>query len=98
MPWPVGPIPLARYQRLPFESEIAEMTAAAAAFYGLPGNAAMLPVPGSEMAIRLLPRMIGPGRVGILASPSVLLYGTGGLAVGETKIGNQFICATCAPP
>jgi cobalamin biosynthetic protein CobC len=27
----------------------------------------MLPVPGSEIAIRLLPRMIGDGRVGILA-------------------------------
>ena len=67
VPWPVGPIALARYQRLPLASEIAELTEAAAAFYGLPGNAAMLPVPGSELAIRLLPRMIGPGRVGILA-------------------------------
>lgn len=67
VPWPVGPIALARYQRLPFASEIAGMTEAAAAAYGLPANAAMLPVPGSELAIRLLPRMIGPGRVGILA-------------------------------
>jgi cobalamin biosynthetic protein CobC len=67
VPWPVGQIPLARYQRLPFASEIAEMTEAAAAAYGLPGNAVMLPVPGSEMAIRLLPRMIGTEPVCILA-------------------------------
>ena len=67
VPWPVRPIPLARYQRLPLAREIAEMTEAAAACYGLPGNAVMLPVPGSEMAIRLLPRMIGLGHVGILA-------------------------------
>jgi cobalamin biosynthesis protein CobC len=67
VPWPVGSIPLARYQRLPFASEIAAMTDAAAAAYGLPANAEILPVPGSEMAIRLLPRMIGAGRVGILA-------------------------------
>ena len=66
-PWPVGQIPLARYQRLPLASEIAEMTAAAAAAYGLPANTAMSPVPGSEMAIRLLPRLIGARRVGILA-------------------------------
>jgi cobalamin biosynthetic protein CobC len=67
LPWPVPPIPLARYQRLPFASEIAGMTKAAAGAYGLPTNAVMLPVPGSELAIRLLPRMIGTGRVGILA-------------------------------
>ena len=42
----------ARYQRLPFAREIAEMSAAAAAAYGLPANATMLPVPGSEIAIR----------------------------------------------
>jgi len=31
-------------------------------------------------------------------APSFLVYGTGGLAVGQVKIGNQFICPTCAPP
>jgi cobalamin biosynthetic protein CobC len=67
VPWPVGPVALERYQRLPLASEIAEMMEAAAGFYGLPANAAMLPVPGSELSIRLLPRMIGAGRVGILA-------------------------------
>lgn len=67
IPWPVPAVSPARYQRLPFAREIAEMTAAAAAAYGLPANATMLPVPGSEIAIRLLPRMIGDGRVGILA-------------------------------
>lgn len=38
------------------------------------------------------------GRLGIAVAPSFLLYGTGGLAVGQVKIGNQFICAVCAPP
>jgi cobalamin biosynthesis protein CobC len=64
--WPVPQIPLARYQRLPLASEMAQMTAAAADAYGLPANAAIVPVSGSELAIRLLPRMIGAGRVGIL--------------------------------
>jgi len=64
--WPVPQIPLARYQRLPLASEMAQMTAAAADAYGLPANAAIVPVSGSELAIRLLPRLIGAGRVGIL--------------------------------
>src|SRR6202049_4224749 len=64
--WPVPQIPLARYQRLPLAREMAQMTAAAADAYGLPANAATVPVAGSELAIRLLPRMIGAGRVGIL--------------------------------
>lgn len=64
--WPVPQISLARYQRLPLARELAQMTAAAAEAYGLPANAAMVPVAGSEIAIRLLPRMIGHGRVGIL--------------------------------
>jgi len=38
------------------------------------------------------------GRIGITATPAFLLYATGGLAVGNTKIGNSFICAGCAPP
>jgi cobalamin biosynthesis protein CobC len=64
--WPVPQIPLARYQRLPLSREMVQLTAAAADAYGLPANAAIVPVPGSEIAIRLLPRMLGPGRVGIL--------------------------------
>jgi cobalamin biosynthetic protein CobC len=64
--WPVPQIPLARYQRLPLASEIEQMTAAAAEAYGLPANAAIVPVSGSEIAIRLLPRMMGDGRIGIL--------------------------------
>jgi cobalamin biosynthetic protein CobC len=64
--WPVPQIPLVRYQRLPLAREIEQMSAAAADAYGLPANAAIVPVPGSEIAIRLLPRVIGQGRVGIL--------------------------------
>src|ERR1700731_2946243 len=64
--WPVPAIPLARYQRLPLACEIEQMAAAAADAYGCPLNAAMVPVSGSEIAIRLMPRMLGRGRVGLL--------------------------------
>jgi cobalamin biosynthesis protein CobC len=64
--WPVPQIPVVRYQRLPLAREIAQLMQAAAGTYGLPANAAIVPVPGSELAIRLLPRLIGADRVGIL--------------------------------
>jgi cobalamin biosynthetic protein CobC len=66
IPWPVPDIAPVRYQRLPLAAEIEQLTRAAAEAYGLPANAAIVPVPGSEIAIRLLPRMTGAGRVGIL--------------------------------
>src|ERR1700754_4432226 len=65
--WPVPQIALARYQRLPLRNEISAMVDAAADFYGLPANAEIVPVPGSEIAIRLLPRLLPPGRAGILS-------------------------------
>ncbi len=65
--WPVPQIPLARYQRLPLASEIAAMTAAAADAYGCPSNAAIVPLSGTELAIRLMPQVFDASRVGILA-------------------------------
>ena len=65
--WPVPPLPPALYQRLPLAADMARLTAAAAEAYGLPTNAAIVPVPGSEIAIRLLPRMTRVKGVGILA-------------------------------
>jgi outer membrane immunogenic protein len=38
------------------------------------------------------------GRLGYAVAPSFLVYGTAGLAVGQVRIGNQFICPTCGPP
>ncbi len=65
--WPVPALPSALYQRLPLAGDITRMTVAAAEAYGCPANAMIVPVPGSEIAIRLLPRVSGAGRVGILA-------------------------------
>jgi outer membrane immunogenic protein len=38
------------------------------------------------------------GRVGVLATPQFLLFATGGLAVGEVKVGSSVSCPTYAPP
>jgi cobalamin biosynthesis protein CobC len=65
--WPVPELPATLHQRLPLSRQMTDMAAAAAEAYGLPAGAVVVPVPGSEIAIRLLPRIIGARRVGILA-------------------------------
>ena len=37
------------------------------------------------------------GRVGVLVSNPFLLYVTGGLAYGETELGDSSVCPTCGP-
>jgi outer membrane immunogenic protein len=62
-----------------------------------PGNAALPPAQsGFARALDTLGTV--RGRVGYLASPAWLLYATGGLAYGETKLASAFACATCAVP
>ena len=62
-----------------------------------PGSAAVVPLQtGYARALDTLGTV--RGRVGYLATPSWLLYATGGLAYGETKLQTAFACATCGPP
>jgi cobalamin biosynthetic protein CobC len=64
--WPVPPVAIERYQRLPTHDDISQLRHAAADFYGLPDNAEIIPVPGSEIAIRWLPKLMPSACVGIL--------------------------------
>lgn len=71
-PWP-WPVPIERvappteiWTRLPAPSDLARLTAAAASAYGAPDPSVVAAVPGTEVAIRLLPRLVPPGRVGIV--------------------------------
>jgi cobalamin biosynthetic protein CobC len=65
-PYPVPPLDPALWQRLPLASDLDRLVAAAAGYYGQPEGLDLLPVPGSESAIRLLPRLVRAHRVGIL--------------------------------
>ncbi|MCP9627426.1 threonine-phosphate decarboxylase CobD [Rhodopseudomonas palustris] len=68
--YPIPPLPADTFARLPLAAELDELCAAAAEAYGLPQGAVMLPTPGSEIAIRLAPRVLTDTRgaqVGILA-------------------------------
>jgi outer membrane immunogenic protein len=78
-----------------FDGIASPSSTAIAAF---PGNATFAPLQtGYARALDTLGTV--RGRVGYLASPAWLLYATGGLAYGETKLLTAFGCsATCATP
>lgn len=61
-PFPLPPIPLHAWARLPENRDGLEE--AACAFYG---TSRVLPVPGTQAAIQTLPRLRRPGRVGVLS-------------------------------
>ncbi|MFW0754565.1 threonine-phosphate decarboxylase CobD [Pseudomonas sp. H11T01] len=61
-PWPVPEIPLRAWARLPETDDGLEQ--AACEYYGA---AQVLPVPGSQAAIQLLPRLRRAGKVGVLS-------------------------------
>lgn len=67
-PWPY-PLPNLSeevWHRLPDVEADAALTAAAADYLGLACSDALVPTPGSQAAIQLLPRLFAPGRVAIL--------------------------------
>ncbi len=68
VPYPIPPLPPECFTRLPLAAELDQLCAAAAAAYGLPRGAVLLPAPGSEIAIRLAPRVLAAHgvKVGIL--------------------------------
>ncbi|MGA8138961.1 MULTISPECIES: threonine-phosphate decarboxylase CobD [Pseudomonas] len=61
-PWPIPPIPERAWARLPETDDGLEQ--AACTYYGAPQ---VLPVPGSQAAIQLLPRLRRAGKVGVLS-------------------------------
>ncbi len=61
-PWPIPAIPERAWARLPETDDGLEQ--AACAYYGAPQ---VLPVPGSQAAIQLLPRLRRSGKVGVLS-------------------------------
>jgi len=62
-----------------------------------PGGGAFLPF--TSTFHRDIPYLgTARARLGIVPTEPLLLFATGGLAYGETRISNSFNCPTCAPP
>ena len=61
--YPVPPVPADAWRRLPDDGD--DFAACAARYYGAPDAAHVLPVAGSQAAIRALPALLPRGQVGI---------------------------------
>lgn len=65
--YPLPPVAPEVWRRLPLGRDLAALEAAAAGAYGCPAGMVLVPVPGSEIAIRLLPWLVpARSRVGLL--------------------------------
>lgn len=67
MPWPAPPPPAAVLRNLPGAAELAACADAARTAYGAAAGLPCLPIAGAQAAIRLIPTLRSPGRVGILS-------------------------------
>ena len=82
--YPLPPIAPEVWRRLPLGRDLAALEAAATAAYGCPAGMVLVPVPGSEIATRMLPGIgRGGARVGLLGPtyPSHAAAWEGGGAV-----------------
>jgi cobalamin biosynthetic protein CobC len=66
-PYPLGATPASLATRLPDATLLARLRMAAARYYGAPGPDCVVAAPGSQSLIQLLPRLIAPTRVAVLA-------------------------------
>ena len=66
VPYPVPPVEASAWTRLPEAAEVQALRAAAAAAYGAPDAAHVVPAPGTQILIETLPRLLAPTRVAVL--------------------------------
>jgi len=62
----VPPVEASAWTRLPAAAEVEALREAAAAAYGAPGAAQVVPAPGTQILIETLPRMVAPTRVAVV--------------------------------
>src|SRR5579864_747643 len=79
------------------EADFDDGSASASKSFAFPGNATTVPFTSSfkrSVGFMSTERV----RDGFLPTPTLMLFGSAGLAWGETTMRAQFICPTCAPP
>ncbi|MGQ0671482.1 MAG: threonine-phosphate decarboxylase CobD [Hyphomicrobium sp.] len=69
-PYPVPPLDTAVWQRLPDPEDIASLCEAAREAYRAPPGSDVIPVAGTDLAIRLLPRLVDLAREVAILSPT----------------------------
>lgn len=83
IPYPIGELPTAVWQRLPIHADETRLSDAARAYYGPPENTALVAAPGTQAIIQLLPRLRAAGTVAIV-SPTYGEHGHRWRAAGHT--------------
>jgi cobalamin biosynthetic protein CobC len=66
VPYPVPPLPLEAFTRLPEPEQVAALEAVAATAYGVGDPAMLVAAPGTQSLIHLLPRLIPARRVAVV--------------------------------
>lgn len=66
-PWPAPPLPADAFTRLPDPADLANLMTVARRAYGAPADVRIIPVPGTDLALRLLPTLVSRARVAILS-------------------------------
>jgi len=89
-PYPLPPLPAEAWARLPGAEALAALRIAAADGYGAPLTAGVVPAPGTQALIQLLPRLRPRGRVAVLAptyGEHARAWAAAGHAVAEVEPG-----------
>lgn len=66
-PWPTPPLGAEAFTRLPDPADLARLVAAARRAYGAAADIRVSPVPGTDLALRLLPALMPESKVAILS-------------------------------
>ncbi len=85
-PYPLPPLPLSLWRRLPGAAEEATLLAAARKAYRVPERAGIVAAPGTQILIEMLPRLVGTGPVAVLGptyAEHALAWRKAGHAVSE---------------
>jgi cobalamin biosynthetic protein CobC len=85
LPYPLSPIPPEALTRLPDPDALAALTSAARVAFGANDATAVLAVPGTDLAMRLLPWLAPAGKVAIL-SPTYAGHGEAWTAAGRAVV------------
>lgn len=65
-PYPIGDLGPDVWHRLPGRDAVAAMCAAAASYYGVSDPSHLVPAPGSQALIQMVPRLLAPCPVGVV--------------------------------
>lgn len=97
--YPLPEIPLAAHARLPRPDEIAQLEAAAAKAYGVDDANMVTAAPGTQALIQLIPRLVDPSDVAVLAptyEEHARSWRAAGHAVSQALVPEELRGAQCA--